>query len=87
MSGRSTAQSDDGSGEVQYDPDSGRYDVYECTVSDCDNVILVVGSDDPPMSCHDQPMERVTDVEMSVTRDPRIIVGLESYEQPDPQDA
>jgi len=66
MSDRSTAQSDDGSGEVQYDPNSGRYDIYECTVSDCDNVVLVVGSDDPPMSCHDQPMERVTDLEMSV---------------------
>jgi predicted transcriptional regulator len=66
MSDRSTAQSDDRSGEVQYDPNSGRYDIYECTVSDCDNVVLVVGSDDPPMSCHDQPMERVTDLEMSV---------------------
>jgi len=66
MSDRSTAQSDDGSGEAQYDPNPGRYDISGCTVSDCDNVVLVVGSDDPPMSCHDQPMERVTDLEMSV---------------------
>jgi predicted transcriptional regulator len=66
MSDRSTTQSDNESAEVQYDPNSGRYDIYECTVSDCDNVVLVVGNDDPPMSCHDQPMERVTEVDMSV---------------------
>jgi predicted transcriptional regulator len=66
MSDQNTTQSDDESGEVQYDPNSGRYDIYECTVSDCDNVVLVVGNDDPPMSCHDQPMERVTEVDMSV---------------------
>jgi predicted transcriptional regulator len=66
MSDRSTTQSDDESAEVQYDPNSGRYDIYECSVSDCDNVVLVVGSDDPPMSCHDQPMERVTELDMSV---------------------
>lgn len=66
MSDRSTTQPDDESDEVQYDPNSGRYDIYECSVSDCDNVVLVVGSDDPPMSCHDEPMERVTEVDMSV---------------------
>ena len=66
MSDRSTAQSDDEPDEVQYDPNSGRYDIYECDVSDCDNVVLVVGSDDPPMSCHDRPMERVTELDMSV---------------------
>ncbi|MEF8824908.1 MAG: helix-turn-helix domain-containing protein [Halapricum sp.] len=66
MSDRSTTQSDDESDEVQYDPNSGRYDIYECSVSDCDNVVLVVGNDDPPMSCHDKPMERVTELDMSV---------------------
>ena len=66
MADRSTTQSDDESDEVKYDPNSGRYDIYECTVSDCDNVVLVVGNDDPPMSCHDRPMERVTEVDMSV---------------------
>jgi len=66
MSDRSTTQSDGESDEVQYDPNSGRYDVYECSVSDCDNVVLVVGSDDPPMACHDEPMERVTELDMSV---------------------
>ena len=66
MSDRSTTQSDGESDEVQYDPNSGRYDVYECSVSDCDNVVLVVGNDDPPMSCHDKPMERVTELDMSV---------------------
>lgn len=66
MSDQNSARSDDERDEVQYDPNSGRYDIYECTVSGCDNVVLVVGSDDPPMSCHDQPMERVMDVEMRV---------------------
>ena len=66
MSDRSTTQSDDESDEVQYDPNSGRYDIYECSVSDCDNVVLVVGNDDPPMSCHNKPMERVTELDMSV---------------------
>ncbi|MDH5020318.1 helix-turn-helix domain-containing protein [Halobacterium rubrum] len=50
--------------EVEYDPASSRYDIYECR--DCDNVVLTIGSDDPPMSCHDTPMERVTDVSMRV---------------------
>jgi len=66
MSDRSTTQSNDESDEVQYDPNSGRYDIYECAVSDCDNVVLVVGNDDPPMSCHEEPMERVTELDMSV---------------------
>jgi predicted transcriptional regulator len=50
--------------EVTYDPSSSRYDVFECR--DCDNVVLALGRDDPPMSCHGDPMERVTEVEMSV---------------------
>lgn len=50
--------------EVEYDPSSSRYDVYECP--DCDNVVLSIGRDEPPMSCHDKPMERVTDIQMSV---------------------
>mgnify|MGYP006286731269 FL=1 len=54
----------EGPQEVQYDPSATRYDLFECP--DCDNVVLVLGRDDPPVSCHDKPMERVTDVEMSV---------------------
>lgn len=50
--------------EVQYDPASSRYNLFECP--DCDNVVLALGRDEPPMSCHDKPMERVTDVEMNV---------------------
>lgn len=50
--------------KVEYDPDSSRYDVYECP--DCDNVVLSIGRDEPPMSCHDRPMERVTDIDMTV---------------------
>lgn len=49
---------------VQYDPETSRYDLYECP--DCDNVVLALGRDDPPMSCHDQSMELVTDCEMTV---------------------
>jgi predicted transcriptional regulator len=50
--------------EVQYDPTSSRYNLYECP--DCDNVVLALGRDEPPMSCHGKAMERVTDVEMNV---------------------
>lgn len=50
--------------EVQYDPTSSRYDLFECP--DCDNIVLALGRDEPPMSCHDKPMERVTDLTMSV---------------------
>ena len=64
MSKRETDQSEETPNEVRYEPESSRYDVFEC--SDCDNVVLALGRDDPPMSCHDEPMERVTDVEMSV---------------------
>lgn len=49
---------------VEYDPDSSRYTIFECV--DCDNVILVLGRDDPPMSCHGDPMIPVTDVDMPV---------------------
>ncbi len=54
----------DGAESVQYDPSESRYDVFECP--DCDNVVLALGRDDPPMSCHGAEMERVTDVEMDV---------------------
>jgi predicted transcriptional regulator len=49
---------------VRYDPSTSRYDVLEC--SDCDNVVLAVGRDDPPMTCHGDPMRRVDDPEMRV---------------------
>jgi len=64
MAGERADQPTDPPEEVQYDPDSSRYDLYECP--DCDNVVLALGRDEPPMSCHDKPMERVTDLEMSV---------------------
>jgi predicted transcriptional regulator len=54
----------DRSEEVKYDPSSSRYDVFECP--DCDNIVLALGRDDPPMSCHGDPMECVTDVDMTV---------------------
>lgn len=50
--------------EVEYDSTSSRYDIDECL--DCDNVVLALGLDDPPMFCHDKPKARVTDVKMSV---------------------
>jgi predicted transcriptional regulator len=54
----------EGTEEVQYDPASSRYDLFECP--DCDNVVLALGRDDPPMSCHGQQMERVTECEMTI---------------------
>jgi predicted transcriptional regulator len=65
---------------VAYDPASDRYDIYECP--DCENIVLVVGRDDPPMSCHDQPMELVRDVEMSVKRPDVRQVLLEAFGLP-----
>lgn len=64
MAGDSVDPTADTPEEVQYDPDSSRYDIFECP--DCDNVVLALGRDEPPMSCHDQPMERVTDLTMDV---------------------
>lgn len=58
------ADGGDASEQVQYDPASSQYAVFECP--DCDNTVLALGRDDPPMSCHDRRMEPVTDVEMSV---------------------
>lgn len=53
-------------GTVQYDPSSGPYDIYECASSGCDNVVLAMGRDDPPMSCHGDPMQQVTDCPIDV---------------------
>jgi len=64
MSEKETDRSSGKGGEVEYDPSSSRYDVFEC--SDCDNVVLALGRDDPPMVCHGEPMQRVTDHEMTV---------------------
>ncbi|MFB6311836.1 MAG: helix-turn-helix domain-containing protein [Salinirussus sp.] len=52
--------------EVRYDPGADGYDIYEC--EDCDNFVLVVGRDDPPMSCHGRPMRRVTEIDITVKR-------------------
>ncbi len=49
---------------VQYDPASSQYDIYEC--SDCDNVVLVLGRDDPPMSCHNKPMQPINQANIEV---------------------
>jgi len=66
--------------EVAYDPASSRYDLFECP--DCDNVVLALGRDEPPMSCHDRPMERVTDVEMTVKQPDVKQVLLEAFDLP-----
>ena len=49
---------------VEYDPGTGRYDIYECP--ECDTVTLAVGRGEPAITCHGEPMEQVTDLEMSV---------------------
>jgi predicted transcriptional regulator len=68
------------SDEVQYDPETSRYDIFECP--DCDNVVLAVGRDEPPMSCHNQRMERVQDVDMSVKTPDVKQVLLEAFGLP-----
>ena len=64
MSEHDTNRSAEDGEAVQYDPASSRYDVFECP--DCDNVVLALGRDDPPMSCHGESMERVTDCDITV---------------------
>jgi len=49
---------------VRYDPSSSRYTIYECR--DCDNTVLSLGSDEPPMSCHGETMVAVEEPEMTV---------------------
>lgn len=77
------SESDDAAEEpeaVKYDPDSSRYDLYECP--NCDNVVLALGRDEPPMSCHDQPMERVKYVEMTVQPPDVKQVLLQAFDLP-----
>ena len=50
--------------DVQYDPDDDSYDILQCT--QCDTTALSVGRDDPPISCHDEPMEHINQVNMTV---------------------
>jgi len=49
---------------VEYDPDGGAYSVFECP--QCDNVVLALGQDDPPLSCHGEAMNEVRGCEMDV---------------------
>jgi predicted transcriptional regulator len=56
--------SGEGAEPIQYDPDSSRYDIYECP--DCDNVVLALGRDEPPMTCHSESMQRVRDPDIEV---------------------
>lgn len=51
-------------GFVVHDPAEDSYEIRECV--DCDNIVLVIGRDDPPMSCHGHPMEPVTEHRMDV---------------------
>jgi predicted transcriptional regulator len=49
---------------VEYDPDGGAYSVFECP--QCDNVVLALGQDDPPLSCHGEEMNEVRGTDMAV---------------------
>ncbi|MFB6297875.1 MAG: helix-turn-helix domain-containing protein [Salinirussus sp.] len=82
--GTNTESTDDERGEetVRYDPSSSRYDIFECP--DCDNVVLALGRDDPPMACHDQPMQRVTDPEIGVRPPDVREVLLDAFGLPKP---
>jgi predicted transcriptional regulator len=50
--------------KVSYNPSTSRYDLFECP--DCDNVVLALGRDDPPMSCHGEPMQRVAAPDITI---------------------
>lgn len=67
---------------VHYDPETSRYDLFECP--ECDNIVLALGRDDPPMSCHDEPMERVTNLDMEVKPPDVKQVLLEAFGLPKP---
>lgn len=44
---------------IEYDPTNAQYDIYQC--AECDNLVLSIGSDNPPMTCHDMPMDLIED--------------------------
>lgn len=67
---------------VSYDPETSRYDLFECP--DCDNIVLALGRSDPPMTCHNKPMERVTDVGMEVKPPEVKQVLLQAFGLPKP---
>jgi predicted transcriptional regulator len=50
--------------KVSYDPSTSRYDLFECP--SCDNAVLAVGQDDPPMSCHGEQMQRVSEPDITI---------------------
>lgn len=75
-------QSSEEADVVHYDPETSRYDLFECP--ECDNIVLALGRDDPPMSCHDEPMERVTDLDMEVKPPNVKQVLLEAFGLPKP---
>jgi predicted transcriptional regulator len=75
-----SGEMDNTTDEIKHDPTTDQYAVYECP--DCDNTVLAIGRDDPPMSCHDQEMEPVTDVDINI-RSPDIRqVLLEAFGLP-----
>ena len=82
MAEKEQSDSNGDSDEIKYDPDSSRYDLFECP--ECDNIILALGRDDPPMQCHDEPMERVTDLEMTVKPPDVKQVLLQAFGLPKP---
>jgi predicted transcriptional regulator len=49
---------------VQYDQSDASYSVFECP--ECDNVVLGLGQDDPPLSCHGEEMREVQTCDMTV---------------------
>jgi predicted transcriptional regulator len=59
MPERESSRSDGDEEVVHYDPSTSRYDLFECP--DCETVVLALGDDDPPLACHGEPMQRVTD--------------------------
>ena len=49
---------------VRYDAIESPYSIFECV--HCDTIILVIGRDKPPMSCHGEPVEPITESHIDI---------------------
>jgi predicted transcriptional regulator len=79
MSSEETGSTGDGE-SVRYDPSTEQYSILRCP--ECDAVVLAVGNDDPGLSCHDRPMEAVTDCDLRVKPPDIRQVLLDAFDLP-----
>jgi predicted transcriptional regulator len=59
-----------------------QYRIYQC--NDCENVVLSLRDCGDGMTCHDEPMERVTDVDIDVQPPDIKQVLLDAFDLPKP---